>query len=302
MIKKRLEKPSVSTAFNEYIADKEHTVVPVTLDAYIVAYQVFCSEVGVMGDEPVTVLSKNLVEQWKSVRLSSSSSLASSNQYVNAFRVFLYWCMERNYIDTYTVKLFKNVKSVSLKKYSEEDIVKLLEKPKKSDRFSFWRTWLIINIILATGARIKTVQNIRKSDITDTTITFIHTKNKKILVLPISPSLKEAINIYNSVWDNDSEYLCPSQVGEMCSTDTMRECLELYCKSRGVTYQGWHAFRHSYAYLLWKNGVDVFTIMQLLGHSSLEMTKIYLGELSGEELSKVEVPLDTFLHKKVRRK
>lgn len=302
MERKSLKKPSVSTAFNEYIADKEHTVVPSTLDAYIIAFQVFCSEVGVMGDEPVTVLSKNLVEQWKSVRLSSSSSMATSNQYLNAFRTFLYWCMSRDYLDNYTVKLFRNVKCMSLKRYPEEDIAILLERPKKSDRFSTWRTWLTINIIMATGARIMTVQNIRKSDITDTTITFAHTKNKKVLVLPLASSLKGAITIFNSVWDNDSEYLCPSQAGEMCSTDTMRESLENYCKERGVKYQGWHAFRHSYAYLLWKNGVDVFTIMQLLGHSSLEMTKIYLGELSGEELSKVNVPLDIFMHKKVRRK
>ena len=117
MERKSLKKPSVSTAFNEYIADKEHTVVPSTLDAYIIAFQVFCSEVGVMGDEPVTVLSKNLVEQWKSVRLSSSSSMATSNQYLNAFRTFLYWCMSRDYLDNYTVKLFRNVKCMSLKRY-----------------------------------------------------------------------------------------------------------------------------------------------------------------------------------------
>ena len=44
-----------------------------------------------------------------------------------------------------------------------------------------------------------------------------------------------------------------------------------------------HKFRHLYATALLKNGADIFTVKQLLGHSKLENTQRYL-DFTNEEL------------------
>ena len=52
-----------------------------------------------------------------------------------------------------------------------------------------------------------------------------------------------------------------------------------------------HTLRHTYATHLYEEDVDLLAIQDLLGHESLETTKIYT-KVSKERLMKVESPAD----------
>ena len=43
-----------------------------------------------------------------------------------------------------------------------------------------------------------------------------------------------------------------------------------------ITYKKFHAIRHTYASMLLKNGVDIETVAELMGHSAIAITQLYL--------------------------
>lgn len=304
-MKKLEKKMTVELAFQEFVAVKSQTVTADTLENYISAYQVFCSETG-SADEPLEFLNKRLVEDWKMTRLNSSSPLSSSNQYIAGARVFLYWLMEMEYIPHFPIKLIRYEGKLSEpERYTEDEIIKLLEPPKRSDRFVRWREWMIINIMMATGARIGSIIKLKINDISEDTIRFSHTKTHKVLSLPISPSLRKALDLYLGTWEFTDEWLIPTQTGSPSHDNPLRYGLREYCLERGVPYRGFHAFRRAFAYLMWKGGTDIVLIESWLGHSRLETTRQYVGKLTGQDLMDTKIPLDSLMSynsKKVKRK
>ena len=302
-MKQKSEKLTIQQAFRDFIDIKSLTSTPQTINNYIFGYQVLCSEVGIMGDEPVTILNKALFEQWKNVRLQSSSPVSTSNQYLSVIRSFIYWLQEQEYIPLFHIKLIKNDYAMIVQKYSEDDIEKLLQKPSKTDKFIRWREWLIVNLMLATGVRIGSVVWLRKSDITEDSITFTHTKTHKVLTFPLSQTLKKAIKSYLDTWEINSEWLIPTQTGIQATPRNLIYSFTTYCNERGVNYKGFHALRHFFAWKMWKEGTDIIIIQHYLGHSSLEMTRHYIGKLTEADVSPVLVPLDYMMKvKKITRK
>jgi site-specific recombinase XerD len=58
-----------------------------------------------------------------------------------------------------------------------------------------------------------------------------------------------------------------------------------------------HSLRHSFATHLLDNGTDIHTIKELLGHSKIETTMIYL-HLTIQKREKLVSPLDLILNAK----
>jgi integrase len=70
-------------------------------------------------------------------------------------------------------------------------------------------------------------------------------------------------------------------------TQTIREHLRAWCKLAGVYKEGLgtHTFRRSGATILHKEGVSLLIISKLLGHASVEQTKVYIG-VDNEDIEK----------------
>lgn len=65
----------------------------------------------------------------------------------------------------------------------------------------------------------------------------------------------------------------------------MKNYITRYNNKRGISKTGIHLFRHYFAKTYIQNSGDCLKLQKLLGHSSLEMTKIYIG-LYGNDLQK----------------
>ena len=226
---------------------------------------------------PISHLNKILLTEMISSMRDSNLSVNSISSYVRAFQSFLTWCREEGYVSV-TIPSFR-AKDTVKETYSDDELRKLLEKPKTNCSFCEYRNWIIIQFLLNSGCRAATIRNIqnRDVDLDSKQVTFRHTKNGHILVIPLCSSLVVKLRSYMQIRKgNPEDYLFCNEYGNMLTENALRLAIARYNQHRGVTKTSIHMFRHTFArkYLM-ECGGNAFTLQKLLGHSTLEMTKHY---------------------------
>lgn len=207
------------------------------------------------------------------------------NHYLRVVRAFLYWCMEKQYVSPFKIRMVAE-QEVIKRTYSDEDCMKLLAKPRKNDSFVEWRTWAIINWVLATGNRASTICNIKIGDVSFSKkeLYINRTKNNKASILPLSPALANALNEYIKTWLYNfgaNDWLFPSSTtAEQLTVNALKHSIRRYNLAREVEITSIHAFRHTFAKNWIRNTGDVFRLQKILGHSTLEMTRRYVNMFS----------------------
>ena len=178
-----------------------------------------------------------------------------------------------------TIPLYKAEETIK-ETYSDSELKALLKKPDtRHCKFSEYRNWVIINLLINNGCRAATVRNIknRDLDLQNRIIYLRHTKDKKSQSIPLCDSLCSTFKEYLRIrGGNDYDYLFPNEFGEQLSENGLRCSIAKYNRKRGVEKTSLHMFRHTFArkYLV-DCGGNAFTLQHLLGHSTLDMTKHY---------------------------
>ena len=217
------------------------------------------------------------------------------NSYFRAYRAFAYYCMDEGWIPVRKISI-KTSKAPIKQVYSEEELKKLLKKPKTSD-FTEYRNWVIINYLLATGNRLSSIValNIEDVDFENGYINVNTQKNKKPVTIPlvsqIKRVLKEYVNLYRNPMEDDvfsSDPLFCNRFGERLTTDGLKNAICKYNTKRGVDKTSIHLFRHTFAKDWIIRGGDLFSLQKMLGHSSLDMVKNYANLYSQDIKSKAE--------------
>lgn len=217
--------------------------------------------------------------------LNEGMKATTLNHYLRVVRAFCYWCMEHQYIKPFKIKLVAEQEVVKMT-YSDEDCMKLLVKPRKSDSFVEWRTWAIINWVLATGSRASTICNIKIGDVNflRKEVYINRTKNNKASILPLSMALSNALQEYTKMWLYDfgpNDWLFPSSTtAEQLTVNALKHSVRRYNIAHDVEMTSIHAFRHTFAKNWIRNTGDVFRLQKVLGHSTLEMTRRYVNMFS----------------------
>ena len=201
----------------------------------------------------------------------------SISSYVRVFKTFMNWSRQQGYT-TLTAPNYKQVETVK-EPYTDEELLRLLEKPKANGPFCEYRNWVIINFLLNSGCRAATVRNIQNGDVdlSNSRIVFRHTKTHKVQVVPLCSQMVRILKDYcKTRGGGDSDYLFCDEYGGMLSANALRLAIERYNHSRGVKKTSVHLFRHTFArkYLI-DCGGDAFMLQKLLGHSTLKMTRHY---------------------------
>lgn len=281
----------MSDAFEEFYAEKESKNLSTsTLRNYRQSYEYFMEFNDFGKDTTTDEIKPANIFHWIGTLKQEGISFNSINHYLRDVRAFLYWCMDssRKYIEpAFKVEMVKGQEE-PLKFFTDNDIAALLEKPKKSDSFTEWRSWAIVNWVLATGNRASTIVDVQFKDIDfkKKEITLRHTKNKRAQIIPLSSALETVIKEYSRVWRSEAEgesWLFPNIGEEQLTTNALRHSFAKYCNSRDVDQTNIHGLRHNFARAWIKNNGNMFALQQILGHQTLEMTRRYV-KIFGEEL------------------
>ena len=192
--------------------------------------------------------------------------------------------------------LFEKIKPPKIEKklartFTAKEIKLVLGAFDKSTFFGF-RNYTMTELLFSTGIRKAEVATIKLSDVNITgELLKIHGKGNKERYVPIGRVMKKTLNAYLNRRKEflekngrETDYLFCSNRGEKLSVDglgTIYQKLKEKLNLEGERVSC-HTWRHTFAknYLL--NGGDIFSLQKILGHESLETTKLYLSLLTDD--------------------
>lgn len=288
MIEMKQDKISLKNGFDKFIVHcKVKNLSDMTIRYYKDGYGFFTAYLE-KKDIYLENINKKMIDNYVLYMRSQGLRDTTINTRIRSIRAILYFLMEEGDLGYFKIKLIVQTQE-NKKLYTDKEIEKLLKKPnKKKCTFAEFRTWALENFLVATGVRSRSARNVKIEDLDfENNLIYIDTvKNRKPLVIPMSIALKKVLIEYLAIRKGSSEdYVFCNLEGKQLTKDALNNIISKYNKQRGVEKTGVHLFRHYYAKNYIQNGGDCLKLQKLLGHTTLEMTKIYV-ELYGNDLQK----------------
>lgn len=141
---------------------------------------------------------------------------------------------------------------------------------------------LIISMLYYTGIRRAELLNLNWNDLNlEKNTLFIRSgKGNKDRIIPIHKSLIPLLDSYLTQrvpLKNNALFIGES--GKKLCKNSFTNMLKMYLSISGLSKKGYsaHSFRHSFATHLIESGADLFKVQRLLGHQSLDTTKVYIS-------------------------
>lgn len=222
-------------------------------------------------------------------------TLSTINNKIRDLRAFLNFC--------YKKEIIKKPIEIRLLRTSDPDIIpfedyqlkKLYEACLELDspmyytgkEICHYRDYIIMRLLEETGMRISEALNLNINndvDLKRNAIHLRHTKNGKSRVTYITAALSKEIKIYLEARQSflreknlAATSFFISVTGARLAKRTIQARIAKYGELAGITNVRCspHTFRHTFAKNYLMNGGDVFTLKDILGHSTLEMTYRY---------------------------
>jgi site-specific recombinase XerD len=169
---------------------------------------------------------------------------------------------------------------------SDADYTFLKNKLKQEDNKEWY---FVVRFLAATGARVSELIQIKIEHVHIGYID-IYTKGGKIRRLFIPQTLKDEATGWIKAQQRASGYLFLNRFGERITTRGIAQQLKNYAVKFGlnpeVVYP--HSFRHRYAKNFLEKFNDIALLADLMGHESIETTRIYLRRSSTEQQAIVD--------------
>ena len=133
----------------------------------------------------------------------------------------------------------------------------------------------IILAALNTGMRRAEILTLRWEDVDleKRLIRLAHTKSGKIRVIPIGPDLLLLLMELRTTTNSNPYVFVNARTGT--SYRDIKRAFQTACKKAKVESLRFHDLRHTFASRLVERGVDIVTVKELLGHSTIRMTERY---------------------------
>lgn len=159
---------------------------------------------------------------------------------------------------------------------------KFLKTSLKKDGHTEW--YFVVRYLAATGARVSELIQIKIEHVMAGFFD-IYSKGGKVRRLFIPKKLREETEAWLATQQRQSGYLFLNRFGNRITARGISQQLKNFAKRYGlnpsVVYP--HSFRHRYAKNFLEKYNDISLLADLMGHESIETTRIYLRRSSSEQ-------------------
>lgn len=216
-------------------------------------------------------------------------AVRTRNHHLTVLRAFLRYLVQEEELDVYPPDRIKRFKEEQrqVQVLSREELERLLNAP-GGDTREGKRDSAILSLFFSTGLRLSELRSLNVKDLNfDTREISVRGKRSKIRVVFLSQRAVDALRAY---MDSRIDHLSPlfirhpDRAGDAMppgeefrlSRISVYNIVKKYALAAGiVTDPSPHTLRHSFATDLLRNGADLRSVQELLGHKDLSTTQIY---------------------------
>ncbi len=230
------------------------------------------------------------------VHLAGQGNLKKNTQgyYAIAIRNFLKYLVKRDIPALIPEKIeLPQMPKRQIDIIEYNDLERLLQSP-KGDSVKALRDRAILEVLFSTGLRVSELCALNRYINTDRGEISIKGKGGKIRVVFLSDKAKEIIKSYLDKRSDAEEALfvtfshskIPRATGRI-TPRTVQRIIDCRARQAGIPKSVHpHTLRHLFATDLLRNGADLRSVQEMLGHSSIQTTQIYT-HLTNRELKNI---------------
>ena len=257
--------------YRNYLFETEHS--ERTIEKYMHDVSVFYKRLSDSNN-----ITKEQIIQWKNSLLQEGLAVSTINSMlaaVNGLTRFLGWA------DLY-VKPLKQQRKIfrdKEKELSREEYIRLLRAAKQKNQH---RLMLVMETICATGIRVSELRHITLEAVKNGRAV-VRCKGKcRVIIIPAQLSSK--LKAYCRKHNITGGCVFLSRNGRPLNRCNIWADMKRLCETAGVQREKVfpHNLRHLFARLFYQLEKDIAKLADILGHSSVETTRIYIME-SGQE-------------------
>lgn len=219
-------------------------------------------------------------------RLAALASFADYSETRNLEAAYVF----KNSLKKISKKTFRNVKSKQRNSFTREELAILFSLPDTSERLG-WRDLVLLSVMYSSGARAQEVCNLTVKDVSHdekgSAILTLFGKGEKSRRVKITSDATQLLNKYmtsRKINTKPDMHIFPSQRNAHLSVAAIEEIYEKYTRKAKAEHPELflrgpytpHVMRHTTATHLIESGVSLAIVKNILGHTSIQTTQIYL--------------------------
>lgn len=221
--------------------------------------------------------------------------------YIRALRSFLTWCYEQEYISVNLPEKFRLPKAQrkTIDVLTDSEILQLLSCFNLRYLIHL-RNYCMCSLMLDSGLRLHEVVTLTIGHLyLPEGYIIVDGKGNKQRIVPLGLSTRKALSRYLSrrpgCASTDRVFLMSNL--EPVTDSTLRQMFRKLKKRSGILRLRAHLLRHTFATRYLENGGDMYSLQQILGHTSLEMVKKYVHSTTRKTVPKFPEfsPLDNLM-------
>lgn len=173
-----------------------------------------------------------------------------------------------------------------------EEVNLLLEQPSGNAPKDI-RDKAMLELLYATGIRVSELINLKLSDV-NLSLDYIQCRDgNKDRVIPFTKETKAALEDYINtarvaLCTENQEYLFTNCQGSPMTRQGFWKIIKFYSGKAGIKKDITpHTIRHSFAMHLVNNGADLRAVQEMLGHSDISTTQVYVKANANSKLKEV---------------
>lgn len=199
----------------------------------------------------------------------------TQDYYVIALRSFLKYLAKRDIESLAAEKIELGKTSTREVEFLEREEIERLFAAVKGDKISDFRDRAILELLFSTGLRVSELVNLNRENVNLKRGEFsVRGKGDKIRIVFISEPAKKALEKYLKKRKDVEKALFVKNL--RLTPRSVQRIVRKYAVRAGIVKKVTpHTLRHSFATDLLRNGADLRSVQEMLGHSNISTTQIY---------------------------